>query len=51
MLQSLPWFVSDVTNNDFNWIVEMLIANSEDSLRNFGFKCSKRLEDVGFAGL
>lgn len=46
----MPWFVSDVTGRDFNWTIEMLIANSDCSLRNFGVKCSQRLCDVCFFG-
>ncbi|VIO98351.1 Uncharacterized protein BM_BM3723 [Brugia malayi] len=46
--KSMPWFVSDVTGIDFNWTVEMLIANSDYLLRNFGVKCSQRLSDGEF---
>ncbi|OZC05189.1 hypothetical protein X798_07842 [Onchocerca flexuosa] len=46
--KSMPWFVSDVTGRDFNWTIEMLIANSDCSLRNFGVKCSQRLCDGDF---
>ncbi|CAG9534988.1 unnamed protein product [Cercopithifilaria johnstoni] len=46
--KSIPWFVSDVTGRDFNWTIEMLIANSDHLLRNFGVKCSQRLCDGEF---
>uniref|UniRef100_A0A0R3S481 Sugar phosphate phosphatase n=1 Tax=Elaeophora elaphi TaxID=1147741 RepID=A0A0R3S481_9BILA len=47
--KSMPWFVSDVTGRDFNWTIEMLIANSDHLLKNFGVKCSQRLCDNEFA--
>ncbi|EFO20189.1 hypothetical protein LOAG_08302 [Loa loa] len=46
--KSMPWFVSDVTGRDFNWIIEMLIASSDNLLKNFGVKCSQRLSDGEF---
>ncbi|KAL3985047.1 hypothetical protein ACH3XW_37025 [Acanthocheilonema viteae] len=46
--KSMPWFVSDVTGRDFNWTIEMLIANSDNLLRDFGMKCSQRLCDGEF---
>ncbi|KAM3717378.1 Damage-control phosphatase ARMT1 [Dirofilaria immitis] len=46
--KNMPWFVSDVTGRDFNWTIEMLIASSDYSLKNFGVKCSQRLCDGDF---
>ncbi|VDN05355.1 unnamed protein product [Thelazia callipaeda] len=46
--KTMPWFVSDVTSSDFHWIIEMLIGNSNLSLKSFGMKCSQRLTDGHF---
>lgn len=35
-VKSVPWFISDVTSQDFNWVIETMIENSNPELSQLG---------------
>jgi len=43
-----PWFVSDTTNADFYWTLEMLLGSQTATLRSLGEKWQRRLDDNSF---
>lgn len=38
-----PWYVSDVTLNDFHWTIEFMKTSSNETLRSFGELCHNYL--------
>lgn len=43
--KAFPWFVSDVTPQDFKWTLNMLCASNSISMSHFGNVWKNRLED------
>ena len=39
-----PWFVSDVTVNDFHWIVETMMKSENTNIQSFGQFCETCLK-------
>uniref|UniRef100_H2Y6F0 Sugar phosphate phosphatase n=1 Tax=Ciona savignyi TaxID=51511 RepID=H2Y6F0_CIOSA len=46
--KTMPWFVSDVTPNDFRETINFLLHDESDILRNLASKWKQRLEDKSF---
>lgn len=42
--KAMPWFVSDVTNSDFEWTLDSLVKSSRPSMAYFGELWRQRLE-------
>jgi len=40
-----PWFVSDVTTNDFHWLIETMINIDDENIQSFGQLCDKYLKN------
>lgn len=36
-----PWFISDVTKNDFHWVIETMTKADNESLKSFGKFCDQ----------
>uniref|UniRef100_A0A915JL85 Sugar phosphate phosphatase n=1 Tax=Romanomermis culicivorax TaxID=13658 RepID=A0A915JL85_ROMCU len=47
-VKSMPWFVSDVTHDDFTWTLEMLRCNESPILKHYGRLWSERVEKNQF---
>ncbi|KAF1755379.1 hypothetical protein GCK72_021948 [Caenorhabditis remanei] len=43
--KAIPWFVSDTTENDFNWVVDQLKEAGPESTK-FGEQLKKRIENM-----
>ena len=44
-VKTMPWFVSDVTPEDFNWTLEQMCAMNHLAISHFGQKWRQRLAD------
>lgn len=40
-VKQYPWFVSDVTANDFEWHIESMLKSEHSNIRSFGSYCEK----------
>ncbi|VDD87154.1 unnamed protein product [Enterobius vermicularis] len=46
--KSIPWFVSDVTNNDFFWLTEMLLQSHCEEVKSLCLRWKEHLEAGAF---
>lgn len=42
--KTLPWFISDVTEEDFAWTLDMMTSSDDSSVSDFGLKCKSHLQ-------
>uniref|UniRef100_A0A0N5B6J4 Sugar phosphate phosphatase n=1 Tax=Strongyloides papillosus TaxID=174720 RepID=A0A0N5B6J4_STREA len=47
-IKPFPWFVSDVTSKDANYLFDSMINSDDVTLRNLGLKWRERLQDGTF---
>lgn len=40
-----PWFISDVTFNDFFWLIDSMIKSDDNNIKLFGQLCNKYLQN------
>lgn len=40
-----PWFISDVTTNDFHWLIKEMSKSDIKSIQSFGQLCDKYVKD------
>lgn len=46
--QAIPWFVSDVTQKDFAWVINQLMRSYDPVLSKLGARWQKFVTDVRF---
>ena len=43
-VKKFPWFISDVTKKDFNWVIHQLIKSDANNMKKFGLMCEEFLK-------
>lgn len=43
-VKRIPWFVSDVTEQDFHWTIEFMNNSADENIKSFGEICSNYLK-------